>query len=168
MADLAEIQALAAELNRVWIALSIGVKAYQVELEEVRSRHWAGLLEQTEKAKQAEEAVRKAVAASPGLFRQPKTLILSDIRVGFRKGRDVTEIPDQDLSVALIRERLPDMAEELIQTKVTLVAAALKKLSPAQRAGIGVKVVPGALVTVAEPIETEIAKLVRAMLKEAE
>lgn len=166
MADLAEIQALAAELNQARLTLAIGVQAYRVDKAALDARRMDGIREVAATVKARFDALREAVEASPGLFRSPRTLVLSGIKVGFAKRPGRLEVQDPDATVAAIERLLPDQATSLIKVSKAVVKSALGQIPAVTLKRIGVTVVDDADAAVVKPVDDQVERFVDALLKE--
>lgn len=119
-------------------------------------------------AKAARADLEAAVREQPDQFDKPKTRIFHGIRIGYRRTKSKAVAPDGPRVVQLIREKLPEMAEALIQRTEKPVMAALVKLNERQLARIGVYIEPGREEVVVQGTDTEVEKLVNGLLKDPE
>ena len=132
----------------------------------VRER-WPDLKRATTRAAERYEALYAAVCDSKSAFEQPKTRILHGIRVGFRKAKDSVQVLNEDNTCALIRKLLTDQQDTLISTTERPVMAALEQLDDDQLKRIGCRRVPGKDEPVAKLADTDLDKVVAALMKGA-
>ena len=119
------------------------------------------------RAADAEAALRALVEQNPELFQKPKTQIFSGVKVGYQKGKGTIDFDDADTVVARIKKHFPDQADVLIKVKETPVKDALTQLSAADLKRIGVTVTASGDQVVVKPVDSEVDKMVDALLKDA-
>ena len=91
---------------------------------------------------ESRKAIRSYLADHPEQFDKPRTRTLGGIRVGWRKMPGMVVIPDPDRTVDLIRRKLSkDQQKALLVVKTTIAKAALRSLSTAELASVGVSIV---------------------------
>lgn len=167
MATLEFIDEKAQRFANLRAKLTKAVEAYNAEIEEARNRHSRGIKRLVESAAEAHGELVEAVADSKNLFGKPKSLTLHGVRVGFRKGSGKVAYGDEDQVVELIEKKLPEQAEILIVTKKKPNKKALAQLDVAELKKIGCTVEDTGDVPFAEDADSEVDKLVKALLKEA-
>lgn len=101
------------------------------------------------------------------LFVRPRTVIFHGIKVGLEKGKGKIEWDDEERVIKLIRKHLPEQAEGLIKTEEYVSKGALKGLTVAELKLIGCTVEETDDQVVIRPTDSDVDKVVRAMLKEA-
>ena len=111
----------------------------------------------------AKDALRTAIAESPGLFAKPRTRALEGIKVGYRKLPGRIEC-DEARAIAMARKKLPERAASLVRVKESLDKPALLKLDSKQLACIGVSVTAVDDEIVIKAANTDLDKLVDALL----
>lgn len=132
----------------------------------VRER-WPDLKRATTRAAERYEALYAAVGDAKPAFDSPKTRILHGIRVGFRKMKDSILVLNEDNTCALIKKLLPDSQDVLISTTERPVMAGLEQLDNDQLKQIGCRRVPGKDEPVAKMADTDLDKVVAALMKGA-
>ena len=101
-----------------------------------------GLRSRIETQALARAEIREHLIANREQFRRPRTRVLAGVRVGWRKRPGRLVIPDQKRTVELIRERLSERQQDaLLTVRTTISKPALKRLSAADMAAIGVSLV---------------------------
>jgi hypothetical protein len=157
----AEVYATARQL------LADQVGAFNDGLAALRKDHIPGIKKALAKAADAEAALRGLIEAHPDCFTKPKTQVFSGVKVGYQKGKGTISFEDADSVVARIRKHLPDQADVLIRSKEVPVKDALAQLSAADLKKIGVSVSEAGDQIVIKPVDSEVDKMVEAMLKAA-
>jgi|JI10StandDraft_1071094.scaffolds.fasta_scaffold881423_2 hypothetical protein len=143
------------------------VSALQDGIAALRKDHIPSIKKAVAKAAETEAALRDLVEAHPELFAKPKTQIFSGVKVGFTKGKGSISFDDPDAVVARIRKVLPDQADVLINTVETPNKAAMAQLSAAELKRIGCSLTEAGAQVVVKPVDSEVDKLVTALLKGA-
>jgi hypothetical protein len=137
------------------------------EIETATRRAWRGLREATTRAAERYDALLAAVAAARPAFDSPKTRILHGIRVGYRKAQDSVQVLNADNTCALIEKLLPEQEGVLIATTKKPVMDGLVQLDDATLKRIGCRRVPGSDAPFAKLAETDLDKVVAALMKAA-
>ena len=115
----------------------------------------------------AEQAkLNDLLVASPELFVKPRTMICHGMKVGYGKQKGKIEVADEDKTIKLIRKVFPEMAEQLIITKETVSKDAVGKLPVYGAKRIGVTILQDTDAVIIKPTDSEVDKLVAALLKE--
>ena len=148
--------------------LSERVQALQAEIECVKRRKLAGIKNAVAVCADRHDSLSAAIQAAPELFARPRTKVLSGIRVGFGKQKGRLIINDAEKTLNLIRRHLADQADMLIKTTEKPLKTALEKLTVAELKRIGVTVLDDGDKIVIKPTDSEVDKLVNALLAEAE
>lgn len=148
--------------------LSHAISEMNTELVAVKNKHLQGIKLWVRKTKTAEAKLEALINDNPDLFTKPKTLIISGVKVGYQKDRDQLLVTDIDKTVALIKKHMPKQKNVLINVKTTLVNKALGNLDEKQLKQIGIVLVPGMDQIVIKSTDSEVDKLVNALLKETD
>jgi len=142
------------------------VSAFNDGLAALRKDHIPGIKKAVAKAVEAEASLRALIEAHPDCFTKPKTQVFSGVKVGYQKGKGTISFEDADSVVARIKKHLPDQADVLIKQKETPVKDALAQLSAADLKKIGVTVSEAGDQVVIKPVDSEVDKMVDALLKD--
>lgn len=167
MTDMSDIDALAEALHEARDDLREIVASAEEEIAEIRRNYAPSIKAAAEKTAQATAALYRAVHDNPDLFRRPKTTVLYGIRVGWRKRKGTLAIHDAEATVRLIERHLPDRTDALLKVTKRPVKSALNGLSVAELKRIGVEITRDIDEPVVEPTDSEIDKLVEALLASA-
>ena len=133
----------------------------------LRREHLPGIKRALARAAETEAALRALVEANPGCFIRPRTQVFAGIKVGYAKGKGALSFDDADSVVARIKKHLPEQADVLIRTKEAPVKEALAQLTVAELKKIGVTIEDAGDTVVIKPVDSEVDKMVDALLKAA-
>lgn len=137
------------------------------ELSAIKKKHLKELKRRVAVAAEYETELRAAIESAPDLFEKPKTQIFHGIKVGYRKGKGKIEWEDDATLVALIKKKFPDDVAHLIITTEVPSKKGLEDLDAAELRKLGVTVEETGEQVVLKPVESDIEKLVKALLKGA-
>ena len=143
------------------------VTALQDGITALRRDHLPGIKRALARAAEVEAQLKALVEANPGAFEKPRTQVFSGVKVGFMKGKGALEMADADAVVARIKRLMPEQADVLIKTVERPVKDALAQLSAADLKRLGVTVTDASDQVVIKPVDSEVDKMVDALLKEA-
>jgi len=166
--DLVGIVELTQEYAKRRAVLEGKVADLQTEIANLRRQRLPGIKAAVERTGEAHTALFEAIQSSPENFMQPKSLLLADVVVGFKKDPDRLEWADDEQVVAAIEEHLPSEAKVLIKTTRVPVVKTLQLLSDAVLKKLGVTRDKGRDRVIIKPANSEIDKLIEAFTKEAE
>lgn len=167
-----EIDTLAREYATARRRLAERVESLQVELQALHRRRRDGIIDAAQLARAAQEELLAAVEAAPELFVKPKAMTLHGIKIGFQKGKgSATWEIDDDKLVAKIKHIYA--ADEitmavLIKTTEEPSKDGLKTLDAKELARLGVKIEGVDDVPFVKSTDSEVDKLVKAILKEGQ
>ncbi len=168
MATMQEIEKLASKMAMARDSLTGTYLDEQEEIQEIKNAYLKRIRKLTADFKAAHALVVKAVEASPELFVRPRSVILHGIKAGFQKGKGAIGWDDNDKLVARI-ERLftAAEAEALIKTTKKPIAAAISDLSVDELKQLGVTVEGTGDTAFAKLADSDIAKMIKALLTDA-
>lgn len=164
MSTQAEIEISAKVYARARSELTEKVAELNDEIEALKRRRMPGIRRKVEVATECREELAALVDAGRELFKRPRTRIFHGIRVGLAKARGTVFWDDKDAVVARIRKLLPDQAEMLIKVTETPRKKALADLPLADIKRLGVTVTDAGDEVVVKATDTEIDKMVDALL----
>ena len=133
----------------------------------LRKEHLPGERRAVQRAADADSALRALVEQHPECFARPKTRVLSGVKIGYAKGKGSITFDDADAVVARIKKHLPDQADVLIRKRETPVKEALSQLAATDLKKIGVTVSDAGDQVIVKPVDSDVDKLVDALLKGA-
>lgn len=165
---LTEIEQHARAYADLRLVLSERVQALQAEIEAVKRRRLVGIKKAVAAVADRHDTLAAAIQAAPELFARPRTKVLAGIRVGFVKQKGKLVISDPDKTLSLIRRHCAEQADTLIKTTEKPIKKALEALSVAELKRIGVTVLDDGDRILIKASDSEVDKLVTALLAEAE
>jgi hypothetical protein len=137
----------------------------RAEQDEVKRRYMTPIRRTVAKAKERRESLYTEVEVSPDLFTKPKSRILHGIRVGWRKAKGKLTFPDAAKLIAKIKQVVPPGEQErLIKVEEKPVRAELNKLDAGTLKKLGVEVTADQDVPIVEPTDTEVDRIVDALI----
>lgn len=143
------------------------VTALQDGIDALKRSHMAKLKAAVNKAADTSDELLQLVNESPELFVKPKSVVFHGIRLGYQKEKGKIEFDDPDLVIKLIKKHLPDMADTLIATTEKPSKEALNDLTAEQLKKIGVTVTRDSDVVFIRAADSDVDKMVNALLKGA-
>jgi hypothetical protein len=153
---------------KVHALLTEKVTALTAAQDALKREHLPGIKAGVRRAADAEDALRALVAEHPECFIRPKTRVLAGVKVGYQKGKGTLDYDDADAVVARIEKHLPEQADVLIRLKKTPVKDALAQLPAADLRKLGITLAEAGDQVVIKPADSEVDKLVEALLKGAQ
>ena len=110
-----------------------------------------------------------ALISSPALFEKPRTRTFHGVKVGYIKQRGQVIIDDEAAVIKRVRELLPEtQAELIIKVRESIYKSAVYDLTTADLKRLGIRIDSDESIPVIKPTDTEVDKLVSALLKDAE
>ena len=149
-------------------ALADKVEALQLELESAKRRKLPSIRVSVNKAAEAYDKLKAAIEAEKELFVKPRTQVIAGVKVGMQQAKPSVEIDDEEAVIKRIREQLPkDQAELLISVKESVAVKAVIDLSEADLKRLGIKYIEGEDRVLIKPTDSDVDKLVTALLRDA-
>lgn len=167
MGSLAEIDTLTKSYADARGALAEHVTALQDEIEHAKRlklpliKHWVA------KAAEAKAKLHAAIEAAPDLFVKPRSLVVHGIKVGFQKAKGAIWWADRARVVELIKKHFPARIDELVKVTESPKKKALQDLPVADLKRIGCMVEEAGDQVLIKPVDSDVDKLVAALLGEA-
>jgi phage host-nuclease inhibitor protein Gam len=169
MATMIEIQQLTREYAEARAYLAGIITELQAELERVKHPVLPVIRKAVGATGEAHSKLKAALEDSPALFTKPKTQTIDGVRVGYMKQKGKVEIADEEAVIARIRKVLPEeQAELLIRTRESVHKPAVYDLAVADLKRLGITITDDEEIVIIKPVDTEVDKLVDALLREAE
>jgi phage host-nuclease inhibitor protein Gam len=145
------------------------VQELQTEMEFIRRKRIAPIKRLVAATADAHAALQAAISEGKDLFVKPRSVTIAGVKVGIQQKKPGIEIDDEDAVIARIREQLPkDQVELLLRVKTTVDRSALIDLSDADLKRLGVRRIEAVDQVLIKPVDTEVDKLVDALMREAE
>lgn len=136
-------------------------------IEALKRQHMRSLKAAVGKVAERQAELKALIEEHPDLFIKPRTVVFHGIKVGMQKGKGGLEFDDPDRVVALIEKWYPDQVELMVATKKTPVKDALQQLTGAELKKLGVHVLDADDQVVIKPTDSDVDKLVNALVKGA-
>jgi hypothetical protein len=110
------------------------------------------------------------VETSPGQFKRPRSLVVDGVKTGYRKEQDSLDFDSEAAVIDRIfaLEEFADLAQVLVRTERHLNIDALETLEARQRRVLGIRTVFGADQPFISFSDTDVEKLVKAILADAQ
>jgi hypothetical protein len=168
MSTLIEIQKLAKEFSDARKILRDRVEVLDEGIRALKKRYLPGIRSAVESAKEKQANLSNSIADNKELFVKPRTMTLFGIRFGIEKQKGKLEWEKGAIPgiVKLIKKLFPDSWETYIKVKEELMKKTLATLPSADLKKLGVQVTETGDAVVIKPTDSEVDKLVDALLNE--
>lgn len=141
----------------------------QAELERIKHPVLPVIRQAVGRVAEAHARLFASIEAAPHLFTKPKTQTIDGVRVGYMKQRGQVVIEDEAKTIERIRKLLPaEQAELLIRIRESVHKPAVYDLTAGDLKRLGISLTDDEEAVLIKPVDTEVDKLVSALLKEAE
>jgi hypothetical protein len=166
MSSLAEIEVLTKSYADARSKLAETLQNLDDQINALTRQFLPGLKVQVGLAKQRELNLSNAIEGSRELFKSPRSIIISGIKVGLRKGSGKLDWEDDELVIRLIKKHFPEQVDLLIKTTEKPRVKALDALTVAELKSIGVTAEDTGDVPFIKPVDSVVDKLVKKYLAE--
>ena len=146
------------ELNRIMAEV-------MTETEALKKKYTGQIRRALARVTERHEDLYREIAENKDLFVKPRTQTFDGINVGLKKGKGRLEIADEDKAIAIIEDDFPKLAKLLVKTEKSLLKDLVKKQDPEFLAAIGGAIVGQEDYVVIEDVDTQIEKVLTALLK---
>lgn len=164
-----EIEQFAAAYAAQRDALAALVTEMNDAIEQVKRARLAAIKQAVQKARQAQADLKAAIEDGKSLFDKPRTRVLHGVKVGLQKQRGSVEFDDEEKVIARIRAQLPeDQVELLVRVKESVYKQAVYDLKAADIKRLGIRITADCDAVVIKSVDSEVDKLISALLAEAE
>lgn len=164
--DIETIEKKAQRYARAREELAELIAQMRAEQDEVKRRYMTPIRRTVAKAKERREVLYDDVQFSPELFTRPKSRVLHGIRVGWRKAKGKLSWKDGAKVIQRIRDQMAGEAEPYIRIKEEPDKTQLAKLPASVLKRFGVEVTADQDVPIVEPTDTEVDKIVDALIED--
>lgn len=165
---LAEIERLTKDYAEGREALGDLVRAVEDEMAEVKRRYLARIKRTVAGVAERQARLKAAIEEDPELFTKPRTVVYYGVKVGLQKGKGELTWESAEQVCRLIHRHFPEQADSLIRMTEAPVKSALAQMSAAELRRIGVTVIETGDQVVIRSTDSEIDRLVSALLKDEE
>lgn len=168
MASLTEIEQKTKHYADHRELLILRVQELHDRIEELKRECLPAIKEAAADAANAKSSLEALIDESRSLFGKPRSIIISGIKVGLQKGKGGLKYDDEATVIRLIRKHLPEEQHELlIKVKETVIKKALGDLDVTTLKKVSVTVQDTGDVVLVKPVDSDVDKIVNAMLKES-
>lgn len=164
--NLKEIESLTKEYATARKILETRVQELEEELSQTKKRHMNGIKKAVEVTKTYQSRLHAAIDEAPELFKKPRTVVFFGIKVGFQKQKGKIEWEDDDVVVARLEKFYPDTWIDYVQTIYKPLKTQLEVLPAADLKKLGITIVEADDKVVIKPTDSEVDKLVEALLRD--
>lgn len=164
---LSHIDAAARKFAEQQRELRFLVESLQAEIDDAKRRAMKKIRQAVDRTSNARQVLHALVEQRPDLFVKPRTVVIDGVKVGFQKQKGGLVIVDEERTCALIRKKLPDVADQLIRVTEKPIKEALNQLSAFDLKAIGVQVTADTDEVLIKDTASDVDKLVAALLKDA-
>lgn len=135
----------------------------------IYNAHRPGIDEAAALEAEAHAELLALVSANPGDFKRPRSILVDGVKAGFRKEQDGYDFDDEDAVIARIKvlREFGALAQALVRTEQHLNLEAVEMLDAGQRRCLGIRSVSGADQPFISFADTDVEKLVKAILTDA-
>lgn len=163
---ISEIQNLAKEFSDARKVLRDRVDHLEEEIQTLKKRLLPGIRSAVENAKEKQAALSASIEEGKEFFVKPRTMTLFGIKFGIEKQKGKLEWDDKNVVVKLIKKYFPDSWETYVKVKEDPRKKTLATLPSADLKKLGVQVSETGDAVVITPADSEVDKLVDALLNE--
>jgi len=149
------------------LALTNQVVLLNAEIEAVKQKRLKKLRELVATATSTGDDLLASVSESAELFKKPKSVVLHNVKLGFKKLPGKIDIANPDQTIKLIKKHFPELADNLIDTKESPSKQGLNTCDAATLKKVGVTVTSDTDVAFISDPASEVDKIVDALLKGA-
>lgn len=149
------------------LALTNHVALLNAEIEAVKQKRLKKLRDLVATATSTGDELLEMVRESEELFKKPKSVVLHNVKLGFKKLPGKIDIANPDQTIKLIKKHFPELADNLIDTKETPSKQGLNTCDAATLKKVGVTVTSDSDVAFISDPASEVDKIVDALLKGA-
>lgn len=163
-----DFEILAQEMAAARMNLKEKVSSLETEISALKKKQLPAIRKGAEAAAEKQQALYQAIEDNPGEFSKPRSRMLHGIKFGYQKQKGETLWEDDAKVVALIRKHFAELEEVLIKVVETPVKKALGQLAAADLKKLGVSVENDSDEVFIKATDSEIDKIVDAILKNSE
>lgn len=133
----------------------------------IYTAHRAGLDAAAEEEATAKAILQDLIDGAPQLFSRPRSILVDGVKSGYRKAEDQLDWDDESTVISKIRALALDTESVIIRTVESINVAALDELDGNDLRRIGVRRIPGVDQSFISFTDTDVEKLVKAIMADA-
>lgn len=170
IATMQDIEKATQELADNRELLTLRLQDLHDEIEQVKRRRLPDIKAAAGGTANAKAFLHQLIDDNRGLFAKPKTLVISGIKIGLKKGTGSVEFDDEEMVIRRIERMFTTEEQREIYIKVTkkVKKKALQDLEVGKLKKLGVTVEGTSDVVVIKAADSDVDKLVGKLLDEAE
>ena len=168
MATLGKIEEAAKGYSKSHAALSHLMQDLELELSTIKQAYLPDIKSALKVAKKDHSVLNDLIEGSDDQFVKPRTITLHGIKCGLKKEKGKLVIANAESTCKLIKKNMEDSADVYIKTEEKPIKKALENLDAKMLKKIGVQVTSDSDVVVIKSIDSEIEKMVDALLADVE
>ena len=168
MADINEIERQTKDFADARGLLKERVENLDEAIATIKRRLLPGIKNAAAAALKKQEDLKETIEGNKHLFEKPRSITIHGVKVGLQKSTGGLKWEDKDLVVKLIKKHFSEQVDVLIKKTETPVKSALKQLTVAELQSVAVEVKDTGDVALIKSTDSDIDKLVAAILKEDE
>ncbi len=157
------------ELTRVYAdacdRLNTHMNALEEEIKKLQRRRLSVIKRALSSAQEARGLLQSALDDHPALFATPRTHVFHGVKVGYQKGKGKLIVSNEGKTVELIKKKLEDQAELLIQITEKPVKKALQNLPASDLKKIGARIDETGDSVVIKHTVSDLEKMITTFLK---
>lgn len=136
----------------------------------IYAAHRSGIDEAAAVEAEAHAALLALVETSPGDFKRPRSLIVDGVKAGYRKEQDSLDYDSEEAVIGRIfaLDEFESLAQALVRTERHLNIEAIETLDAGQKRLLGIRTITGADQPFISFADTDVEKLVKAILADAQ
>ena len=162
---LAQLERAASEYEIESAALEKQIAKLDADLAEVKARHIASLKRQAGMVANREALLHSLVEAAPELFKKPRTMIISGVKLGYTTSQGKIELKHSEEAVIANIERWFELdADQFIRTSKEVNKDALRNLTDEELKKIGCKIEGAGDVVIVKRTAGEVEKLINKLI----
>jgi hypothetical protein len=165
---LADIEQLTSDYARLRADLAALVGELHDGIAQLKRRAMPAISHAAAEAGSAGNALREALTAAPHLFARPRTRVIAGIKIGYQKQRGQVVIDDEAATIRRMREQFPpEQCELLIRIRESVHKPAVYDLTAGDLKRVSIRIEDDSDTVVIRPIDSDIDRIVDALLAEA-
>jgi hypothetical protein len=160
-----DFEKLAQDLSAARMMLRERVSCLEAEISALKKKSLPAIRKWAEATAEDQLALYQAIEENPGEFVKPRTRILHGIKFGIQKKKGEVTWDDEERVIFLIKKHFPELIEGLIRVKETPIKNALAEMAAVDLKKLGVSVENDTDEVFIKATDSEIDKIVDAILK---
>ncbi|MDR3459589.1 MAG: host-nuclease inhibitor Gam family protein [Verrucomicrobiae bacterium] len=161
---LGQIETGCERYERESAALEQLITDLEADLEAVKKKHLRSIKLQANAVANCQAELHSLVESAPGLFKQPRTITVHGVKVGFTVSNGKVEFDDEETVIALIKRYRKDEVDTLIRKTEEVNKDALRTLTSVELAKLGCKIDGAGDVVVLKRVAGDVEKLINKLI----